>query len=41
LNTCLVGVAAALNQASVNDLGGLARTVDSIESVCATAGVDL
>ncbi len=41
LNTCLVGVAAALNQASVNDLGGLARTVDSIASVCSTAGVDL
>jgi uncharacterized protein (DUF3084 family) len=41
LNTCLFGVASALNQAAVNDVDGLARTVDSIESVCTTAGVTL
>jgi hypothetical protein len=40
-NRCLVGVAQALNQAAVNDTGGLMRTVRGIEGVCAQAGVAL
>jgi hypothetical protein len=40
-NRCLVGVAQALNQASVNDTGGLAATIRRIEGDCAEAGVEL
>ena len=38
---CLLGVAQALNQASVADVNGLADTVDGIEGDCAAAGVAL
>jgi hypothetical protein len=41
LDTCLLGVARALNQAGVGDTGGLARTVRDIEGTCARAGASL
>jgi hypothetical protein len=41
LGRCLVGVAGALNQASVGDTSGLAATIRSIEGTCAEAGVVL
>jgi chromosome segregation ATPase len=41
LNRCLVGVAKALNQASVNDIDGMAATIDGIEGTCAQAGAQL
>jgi septal ring factor EnvC (AmiA/AmiB activator) len=41
LDRCLTGVAAALNQAAVNDNRGLASTLRSIEGVCSQAGVGL
>jgi uncharacterized protein (DUF3084 family) len=41
LNRCLVGVAKALNQASVNDIAGMAATIGGIEGTCAEAGAQL
>ena len=38
---CLLGVAQALNQASVSDVDGLVTTVDAIEDDCTAAGVEL
>jgi hypothetical protein len=38
LDRCLLGVAKALNQASVGDTGGLARTVREVEGICTLAG---
>jgi hypothetical protein len=38
---CLIGVAQALNQAAVNDTGGLMSTIRSVEGACAQAGVAL
>ena len=38
---CLLGVAQALNQASVSDVDGLLTTVGAIEGDCAAAGVAL
>ena len=38
---CLLGVAQALNQASVADVDGLLTTVDAIEGDCTAAGVEL
>jgi septal ring factor EnvC (AmiA/AmiB activator) len=38
---CLLGVAQALNQASVADVDGLADTVGAIEGACTAAGVTL
>ncbi|HEY8548119.1 MAG TPA: hypothetical protein VIL36_23840 [Acidimicrobiales bacterium] len=38
---CLLGVAQALNQASVSDVRGLIRTVEGIEGDCTAAGVEL
>jgi hypothetical protein len=39
LQTCMGGVARALNQVSAHDSGGVARTMRDIEDSCATAGV--
>jgi uncharacterized protein (DUF3084 family) len=38
---CLVGIAEALNQAAVGDIGGLGATMRSIEGSCAEAGAVL
>jgi hypothetical protein len=39
LERCLLGVAEALNQASVGDTGGASRTVRAVSDDCADAGV--
>jgi chromosome segregation ATPase len=41
LEQCVLGVARALNQASVGDVVGLGSTLGRIEGTCATAGVTL